>query len=868
MEDETNNLLPEESAQPAQHRRGRPRKNSAATEGDTAAKMPARRGRPKKVAPIDDFLTIETSTTAPAAPAQQSGGDSNGGSNNAEPATIAAAAPARAPLFSFDPSDEIDSGDKDGGDNNRDADNNGGGNNGLGGGNNAEILRDARPQLSPEKPPEKISESVYTPDDDNGGEPAATNADDNADSPRHQASDNNGVGGRDNGGDNNADSAESPQTSPDHQPAPQAKFPTTNLTRQSGQSFSGRGERWGKRTTEKFSFNARGDYRPSSAFMGAAGGATNPSGFSPREQREAPAQGKNFNQQRNPDNRPAPRFQPKQKQREKFQPGKFSPQGKFEKIRDSQDATKPAWGALADKDTSVVSALEIGNSFDYNKLKDADFLADLEKKARHVVKLVKVEEEVATTVASTEATPATVATTMADSTTNPASTTVATPATVATTVPRFELRECEPGAVLDFNEIYKKPLADVVALAGEFGIPVFRNPQRRPLIRKIMNAAFEAARPIALAGTLEILANGNGLLLYPEDSFSVRELSAYVPAILIKKYGLQRGHELSAIVHPPMPGETAPIVVSVTSIMGTPPDEIKNLTPFTELTPYYPTERIMLETTPDFPNNLSMRCVDLLCPIGLGQRGLIVAPPRVGKTVLLQTIANSILKNKPKVKLIVLLVDERPEEVTDFKRNTIGAEVISSTFDETPENHVHVAEMVIERARRMVELGKDVVILLDSITRLARAYNTLMPNGGKILSGGVEAGALAKPKRFFGSARNIEDGGSLTILGTALIDTGSKMDEVIFEEFKGTGNMELDLDRDLANKRIFPAINFERSGTRKEELLYHPDEMQYVYSMRRAMKGVPSLEAMEMLINRMKKTKTNIEFLMTLTNRV
>ncbi|MCD8284491.1 MAG: transcription termination factor Rho [Opitutae bacterium] len=434
-------------------------------------------------------------------------------------------------------------------------------------------------------------------------------------------------------------------------------------------------------------------------------------------------------------------------------------------------------------------------------------------------------------------------------------------------MPRFELRECEPGAVLDFNEIYKKPLADVVALAGEFGIPVFRNPQRRPLIRKIINAAFDAARPITLAGTLEILANGNGLLLYPEDSFSVRELSAYVPAILIKKYGLQRGHELSAIVHPPMPGETAPIVVAVTSIMGTPPDEIKNLTPFTELTPYYPTERIMLETTPDFPNNLSMRCVDLLCPIGLGQRGLIVAPPRVGKTVLLQTIANSILKNKPKVKLIVLLVDERPEEVTDFKRNTIGAEVISSTFDETPENHVHVAEMVIERARRMVELGKDVVILLDSITRLARAYNTLMPNGGKILSGGVEAGALAKPKRFFGSARNIEDGGSLTILGTALIDTGSKMDEVIFEEFKGTGNMELDLDRDLANKRIFPAINFERSGTRKEELLYHPDEMQYVYSMRRAMKGVPSLEAMEMLINRMKKTKTNIEFLMTLANR-
>ena len=266
-------------------------------------------------------------------------------------------------------------------------------------------------------------------------------------------------------------------------------------------------------------------------------------------------------------------------------------------------------------------------------------------------------------------------------------------------------------------------------------------------------------------------------------------------------------------------------------------------------------------------NNLSMRCVDLLCPIGLGQRGLIVAPPRTGKTVLLQAIANSIAKNKPNAHLIVLLVDERPEEVTDFKRKTKHGEVISSTFDENAENHVHVAEMVIERARRMVELGKDVIIQLDSITRLARAYNTLMPNGGKILSGGVEAGALSKPKRFFGSARNIEDGGSLTILGTALIDTGSKMDEVIFEEFKGTGNMELDLDRDLANKRIYPAINFERSGTRKEELLYHPQEMQCVYSMRRAMKGVPSIEAMEMLISRMKKTKTNAEFLMTLAGR-
>ena len=433
---------------------------------------------------------------------------------------------------------------------------------------------------------------------------------------------------------------------------------------------------------------------------------------------------------------------------------------------------------------------------------------------------------------------------------------------------KAELEEDLPAAPIDFNEVYESSMSLLISAAKSFGIPVFRNPVRRPLVKKILRAAFAESRPVKICGTLELLADGNGLLLYGCDSYRVKELSAFVPKSLIEKYGLQRGHDVSAIAFPPMKGETAPIVVHIESIMGAEPDSVKDLTPFTELTPYYPTERIMLETDNTVEwNNLSMRCVDLLCPIGLGQRGLIVAPPRTGKTVLLQAIANSIAKNKPNAHLIVLLVDERPEEVTDFKRKTKHGEVISSTFDENAENHVHVAEMVIERARRMVELGKDVIILLDSITRLARAYNTLMPNGGKILSGGVEAGALSKPKRFFGSARNIEDGGSLTILGTALIDTGSKMDEVIFEEFKGTGNMELDLDRDLANKRIYPAINFERSGTRKEELLYHPQEMQCVYSMRRAMKGVPSIEAMEMLISRMKKTKTNAEFLMTLAGR-
>jgi transcription termination factor Rho len=258
-----------------------------------------------------------------------------------------------------------------------------------------------------------------------------------------------------------------------------------------------------------------------------------------------------------------------------------------------------------------------------------------------------------------------------------------------------------------------------------------------------------------------------------------------------------------------------------------------------------------------------MRMVDIVTPVGFGQRGLIVAPPRTGKTILMQNMANSIAANSPEAKLIILLVDERPEEVTDFKRHCKG-EVVSSTFDETPESHVHCAEMVIEKARRLVEQGEHVVILLDSITRLARAYNALAGNSGKIMSGGLEANALQKPKRFFGSARNIEGAGSLTILGTALVDTGSRMDEIIFEEFKGTGNMELHLDRDLVNKRIFPAINIDKSGTRKEELIYHPDELLRVYALRRAMQGVPAADSLDMLIQRLKKTKTNAEFLMSL----
>jgi transcription termination factor Rho len=290
------------------------------------------------------------------------------------------------------------------------------------------------------------------------------------------------------------------------------------------------------------------------------------------------------------------------------------------------------------------------------------------------------------------------------------------------------------------------------------------------------------------------------------------------------------------------------------------PDKAKDKIMFDNLTPFFPTGRFILETVSE---EIESRVMDLFTPIGKGQRGLIVAPPRTGKTILLQKIANSILTNSPEAILIVLLIDERPEEVTDFKR-TVKAEIISSTFDEAPERHAQVAEMVLEKAKRLVEHKKDVVILLDSITRLARAYNTLQPHSGKILSGGVDANALHKPKRFFGAARNVEEGGSLTIIATALVDTGSRMDEVIFEEFKGTGNMELCLDRHLVEKRIFPAINVERSGTRKEELLYHPDELERIYILRKALAGVPPVEAMELVTEKLKKTRSNAEFLLSM----
>lgn len=426
-----------------------------------------------------------------------------------------------------------------------------------------------------------------------------------------------------------------------------------------------------------------------------------------------------------------------------------------------------------------------------------------------------------------------------------------------------ELKSDE-GETLDYARIYNMSLPELREKAADLQIKITHAPNRDQLINSIVACAAEKKATIITTGVLDILDNGGGVLVYERDSYRVRPLSAYVPQLFIELYGLQPGHVVKAQLHPHRLGESCPFVVEIESVMDRAPETLGEIVPFTELVPYYPTSRILMESETEGKwDNLSMRVVDCLTPVGFGQRGLIVAPPRTGKTVLMQGMAHSIRKNYPEAHLIILLIDERPEEVTDFRRQVSG-EVISSTFDESAESHVHAAEMVIEKARRIVEVGRDVVILLDSITRLARAYNTTVPNSGKILSGGVEANALQKPKRFFGSARNIEDGGSLTIIATALVETGSKMDEVIFEEFKGTGNMELHLDRGLSDKRIFPALSMDKSGTRKEELLYHPDEILKIYSLRRAMKGLPSTDAMEMLIQRVKRTATNAEFLISL----
>lgn len=420
------------------------------------------------------------------------------------------------------------------------------------------------------------------------------------------------------------------------------------------------------------------------------------------------------------------------------------------------------------------------------------------------------------------------------------------------------------GEPLVLDDLYTLTLAELTAFARREGITIEGAPNRRTLQAQIFAAAAAAKRPILDRGYIDVTDRG-AFIVHAQGNYRLYPDDAYLPESLINRYGLKRGHQVEVLVQAPQPGDRCPAVVRVDKVMGLAPEAIANVTPFEELTPYYPLKRILLESE-EVAKDVSMRAVDILTPIGFGQRGLIVAPPRTGKTVLMQNIANSISANSPDVKLILLLIDERPEEVTDFKRHTKG-EVVSSTFDETPESHVHCAEMVGEKARRLVEQGQHVVILLDSITRLARAYNALSGSGGKTMSGGLESNALQKPKRFFGAARNIEGAGSLTIIATALVDTGSRMDEIIFEEFKGTGNCEVHLDRGLVERRIFPAINIDRSGTRKEELIYHPEELQRIYGLRRAMQGLGPIESMEMLITRLKKTKSNAEFLLSLSRQ-
>ena len=429
----------------------------------------------------------------------------------------------------------------------------------------------------------------------------------------------------------------------------------------------------------------------------------------------------------------------------------------------------------------------------------------------------------------------------------------------------FDVPECgRLSALENFDEICKKTPKEISEALDALAIGHSAGLNKNSLVFDFYAYALSQRKLVKVSGYLDVFENSQGgAVVFSEDDYRLLKYSVYVPQLFIEKYALKRGHKLEVLAALPDGGE-CPFAVKICTVMGGDPDAVKNVVAFNDLVPYYPTRRIIMESqTQPQKANISMRAVDLLAPVGLGQRGLIVAPPRTGKTVLMQSMAHSILENVPTAHLIILLVDERPEEVTDFKRS-VAAEVAASTFDADAASHVHTAEMVISRARRMVEDGEDVVILLDSITRLARAYNALMPNGGRTMSGGVEANALQKPKKFFGSARNIEGGGSLTILATALVETGSKMDEVIFEEFKGTGNLELHLDRALSDKRIYPAINIEKSGTRKEELLYHPAELEKVYTLRRALNGVPIVDSMEMLIQRLKKTKTNVEFLLGL----
>lgn len=412
---------------------------------------------------------------------------------------------------------------------------------------------------------------------------------------------------------------------------------------------------------------------------------------------------------------------------------------------------------------------------------------------------------------------------------------------------------------MNLNELKKKPVTELVQLAGELNIEVNSRDPKNTILSAIITAQAARGEDFYGGGVLEILPDGFGFLRSSEVNYLPGTDDIYVAPSQIRRLNLRTGDSVFGVVRLPKPGEKYCALIKVDQINYDEPENAKTKILFENLTPLHAQERLRLERGNGTTEDLTARIIDLVAPIGKGQRGLIVSPPKAGKTMMLQNIAQSIVENHPECVLIVLLIDERPEEVTEMRRMVKG-EVVASTFDEPATRHVQVAEMVIEKAKRLVEHKKDVVILLDSITRLARAYNTVIPSSGKVLTGGVDANALQRPKRFFGAARNIEEGGSLTILATALVDTGSKMDEVIYEEFKGTGNMEIHLDRRIAEKRLYPAININRSGTRREELLTKPDELQKMWILRKILHPMDELAAMEFLLERLKNTKTNEEF--------
>ncbi len=428
---------------------------------------------------------------------------------------------------------------------------------------------------------------------------------------------------------------------------------------------------------------------------------------------------------------------------------------------------------------------------------------------------------------------------------------------IVSTTDRAAIKEA-----LTISQLQRMEIDEIHKIAKKEGLEGFQQIPKQDLIFKILKAGAAKRGILVGDGTLEIMPDGFGFLRSAENSFLAGPDDIYVSPTQIRKAGLRKGMTVRGFIRPPKESEKYFALLRVDEVNARPPAKVFERRNFEDLTPLHPEERFILETSPD---EIECRIVDLVAPLGKGQRALIVAPPRTGKTVLLQKMTKAISKNYPDVKIIVLLVDERPEEVTDFKRNTPAAvEVVASTFDEQSVRHVAVAEMVIEKARRMVEFGEDVVIFLDSITRLARAYNNEMPHSGRIMSGGIDAGALQRPKKFFGAARAIENGGSLTIIGTALVDTGSKMDEVIFEEFKGTGNSELHLDRKLMDKRIYPCMDVSASGTRREELLLDRKELELVYRLRKVLSDMNVVEAMELLKSRIGKYKTNAEFLMSM----